>query len=396
MSPTKGGCRACQRGNTAKLMRNQSLDTAEDEINVGQLGLKRQDSRMLASKLRYSVLKHIDSPEEPIGPTGGPAGNAGNTDCFNKLQYSILDSLEGDELDESLAQLSLEDLENIVTQENKDISCALTMARKNSIDVSSKPTQDENYNCRITPGDILSRVCDIEEDISPDVVAKMMYAAEIKSALTAPPQVIYNLLFDDGEYDPLPVNTAGHDTNLNDVVVPLGPPGNFKTDPDLEAAARINLNKTLTSPHPDDTSEGASQLHDQILNQVLSMADDTSEGTSQLHDQILNQVLSFNHHTETLEELLLGADQEPSCELFATLSDFNLIVESKEPEYQCYFQLRGSVPPSWFPEYYALFPDSPFKKFEKIEDPMSVMERAWENVQPASLKPTQGIHMIGL
>lgn len=88
MSPTKGGCRACQRGNTAKLMRNQSLDTAEDEINVGQLGLKRQDSRMLASKLRYSVLKHIDSPEEPIGPTGGPAGNAGE-DVVLELEFDI-------------------------------------------------------------------------------------------------------------------------------------------------------------------------------------------------------------------------------------------------------------------------------------------------------------------
>lgn len=359
MSLPQSDCRPC-RGRGYNTKQNNASKT-EMENNLSQLGLHRQDSRMLASKVRYSILKNIASPECPSKSNQTPP------ECFIRNQYALLDKFEGDELEEVLAKLDLADLENIVSQENKDIACALTMAKKNNVDVNVTCPEEGSPTCRRLPGDILSRVCDAEEDMSAETIAKMMYAAEVKSVLTAPPQVIFNLLFDDLDVEPLPVNSAAPDTPLSHIVVPLGAP-NSLTDPDLEDAARISADKTLVSPHSDDTSETSEDVHEDVISQVLRVTTPSPE---------------------TLEDLLLGTEHH-------SLGDFDLLMEPKEPAYQSLYQLRGSQPPSWFPDYYALYPNSPFKTFEKIENPMGVLHKAWENVQPAELNPSTDIHMIGL
>lgn len=280
-------------------------------------------------------------------------------------------------MDKKLALLSVEDLENIVAQENKDISCALTMARKNNIDLSSKQNEGKQI-CRRENGGILSRVCDTDEDISADVVARMLHAAEVKSALTAPPQVIYNLLFGDADYEPLPVISAAYDTYLSDVVVPLAAPANLETDPDLKDATRLDATADCQSQGTDDE------------------ASQTSETVEHLRVELMRKVLNLTGEEATLDELLLGRQQEMPKDLSATLSDFELLIEPEESKYQSLFQLRGSVPPAWFPDHYALFPDSPQGQLEKIDNPMAVLERAWQQVQPADMKPSEGIHMIGL
>lgn len=296
-------------------------------------------------------------------------------------QYSILEMFEGDEMDQKLAQLSLDDLESIVSQECKDISCALTMAKKNNIDVShSKHTEGEvRTMCRHETGTILMRVCDTDEDISADVVAKMLHLAEIKSALTAPPQVIYNLLFDDEEIEPLPVNTAAYESLLSDVVVPLGPPADLKTDLDLADVAILNTSAELTddSLQNNEAIDEFRELQSDLIGKLFDHSD-------------------MNYKAPNLEELLHGIQEEVPRDLSTTLSSFEFLIEPQDSKCRSLYQLRGSAPPSWFPDYHALFPDSPFGKFEKTDNPMKVLERAWEHVQPAGMKPSEGIQLIGL
>ncbi|XP_039299844.1 uncharacterized protein LOC120355484 [Nilaparvata lugens] len=226
------------------------------------------------------------------------------------------------------------------------------------------------------------------ETITPDIAAAMVYSGELGLSMKAAPEKVYDFLYPEAPGNET-ITIADVMTNLpkglDDIVVPIVPPITIESRnyPDMEDPAMLD------SPRVIQIGPALNLIDEPEVKGLLDPIDIKELVTGHTSANYLELMfpevadMQLEEEEESEEKALEKAREEM----------FNIELVGSLPQHFSQVQMRGTIPPSWFPGYWTASPSR--EGVFKSSRPSEVMEYIWEEMQPERVRPAGAAYIIG-
>lgn len=227
-----------------------------------------------------------------------------------------------------------------------------------------------------------------QEDVQPEILAKIMHTEETGLDLTAQPTTMYKRLFpEEGQEEQQKVDVSVAASQMQDVVVPTSTPSELHVNAvNPEIAQAVVATGAGTNPLPDNIyaemvmkKEGpkVSNVAKGIKVPKKGKALEKEEPPWGQQDAAVAEVVGADYSNF----LSVSVPDDEAAAAADTSQRIEYLLTMDAPKYASSFRLRGTQNPPWFPGYLSAFPNTP-EIIRREASPNDVLHKAYLMVQP--------------